>query len=146
MWFFAPFLGWILGGEFLEGEFSGGGPLLLERKGWKNSTQELGSKSRASKIRFPEFGPKFGFRRCKIPCPELRWAKSPIASVQRTRSILASHSAIPCGANVKRTNANCAIRIAAQQTQCLWGLISVFSREKWLPTNAGESNRSDNSR
>ena len=43
--------------------------------------------------------------------------QSPIASVQRTRSTLASHSAVPRGTNVKRTSANRAIRIAAQQTQ-----------------------------
>ena len=40
--------------------------------------------------------------------------QSPIASVQRTRSTLASHSAVPCGTNVNR-----AIRIAAQRTQSL---------------------------
>ena len=55
--------------------------------------------------------------------------QSPIASVQRTRSTLASHSAVPRGTNVKRMNANRAIRIAAQRTQGLRGLISVFSRE-----------------
>ena len=33
------------------------------------------------------------------------------------RSALASHSAVPCGTNVKRINANRAIRIAAQRTQ-----------------------------
>ena len=53
-----------------------------------------------------------------VPCT-LRWAKSPIASVQRTRSTLANHSAIPCGTNVKRMDANRAIRIAAQQTRGL---------------------------
>ena len=36
----------------------------------------------------------------------LRWAKSPIASVQRTRSTLAGHSAVPCGTNVKQMHAN----------------------------------------
>ena len=45
--------------------------------------------------------------------------QSPIASVQRTRSTLASHSAAPRGANVKRMNANRAMRIAAQRTQGL---------------------------
>ena len=49
----------------------------------------------------------------------LRWAKSPIASVQRTRSTLAGHSAVPRGMNVTPMNANCAIRIAAQRTQGL---------------------------
>ena len=57
---------WILGGEFLEGEFFGG-PLLLEKTESKNSTQEFGFKIRASKIRFAEFGPKFAFRRRKNP-------------------------------------------------------------------------------
>ena len=52
--------------------------------------------------------------------------QSPIASVQRTRSTLASHSTVPRGTNVKRMNANRAIRIAAQRTQGLSGLISVF--------------------
>ena len=72
--------------------------------------------------------------------------QSPIASVQRMRSTLASHSAAPCGMNVKQMNANRAIRIAAQRTQGLWGLISLFSRGMWPPTNASDSNRSDNSR
>ena len=35
--------------------------------------------------------------------------QSPIASVQRTQSTLASHSAVPRGTNVKRVNANRAI-------------------------------------
>ena len=34
-----------------------------------------------------------------------------------------------------------AIRIAAQRTQGLWGLISVFWREIWLPTNASDNYR-----
>ena len=72
--------------------------------------------------------------------------QSPIASVQRTQSTLANHSAVPCGTNVKRMNANRAMRIAAQRTQGLWGLIFVFSREIWPPTNASDSNRSNNSR
>ena len=38
--------------------------------------------------------------------------QSPIASVQRMRSTLASHSEVPRGTNVKRMNANRAIRIA----------------------------------
>ena len=38
--------------------------------------------------------------------------QSPIASVQRTRSTLASHSAVPHGKNTTSTNANRAIRIA----------------------------------
>ena len=49
--------------------------------------------------------------------------QSPIAShaasVQRTRSTLAGHSAVPHGTNVKRMDANRAIRIAAQRTQGL---------------------------
>ena len=48
--------------------FQGGS--LLEKTESKNSTQEFGSKIRASKICFPEFGPKFGFRRRKIPCAD----------------------------------------------------------------------------
>ena len=52
--------------------------------------------------------------------------QSPIASVQRARSTLASHSAVPRGTNVKRMTANRAIRIAAQRTQGPRGLISVF--------------------
>ena len=42
-----------------------------------------------------------------------------IASVQRTRSTLASQSPVPQGTNVKRMNANRVIRIAAQRTQGL---------------------------
>ena len=72
--------------------------------------------------------------------------QSPIASVQRTRSTLANQSAVPRGTNVKRMNANRAMRIAAQRTQGLWGLISVYREEIWPPTNASDSNRSDNSR
>ena len=52
--------GWIFQGASVAG-----------KTGLKNSTQEFGSKIRASKFRFPEFGPKFGFRRCKIPCAEI---------------------------------------------------------------------------
>ena len=40
-------------------------------------------------------------------------------SVQRARSALASHSAIPRGTNVARMNSNRAIQIAAQRTQGL---------------------------
>ena len=64
-----------------------------------------------------------------------RWAKSPIASVQRTRSTLAGHSAVPCGTNVKLLNANRAIRIAAQRAQGLYGQISVgrtYDRQRTL--------------
>ena len=57
-----------------------------------------------------------------------RW---PIASVQRTLSTLASHSAVPRGTNVKRMNANHAIRIGAQRMQGLSGLISVFREERY---------------
>ena len=46
-------------------------------------------------------------------------SRSAIASVQRTQSTLASHSAVPCGTNVKRMNANGAMRVAAQRTQGL---------------------------
>ena len=40
--------------------------------------------------------------------------QSPVASVQRTRSTLVSHSAVPRGTNVKRVNANRVIQIATQ--------------------------------
>ena len=43
--------------------------------------------------------------------------QSPIASVQRARSTLASHTAVPRGTNAKRMNANRAIRIAAKRTR-----------------------------
>ena len=51
---------------------------------------------------------------------QFRWAESsPIASLERTVSTLASHFAISCGTNVARANANRAIRIEAQRTHCL---------------------------
>ena len=49
--------------------------------------------------------------------------QSPIASVQRKRSTLAGHSAVPRGTKVARIRA---IRIAAQRTQGLRGLVCVF--------------------
>ena len=52
--------------------------------------------------------------------------QSPIASVQRMQSTLASHSAVPRGTNATLTNANRAIRTAAQRTQGLRGPNSVF--------------------
>ena len=52
--------------------------------------------------------------------------QSPIASVQRTQSTLAGHSAGPRGTNITPTNANRAIRTAVQQTQGLRGLNTVF--------------------
>ena len=52
--------------------------------------------------------------------------QSPIASVQRTQSTLAGHSASPRGMNTTPTNANRAIRIAVQRTQGLRGPNSVF--------------------
>ena len=52
--------------------------------------------------------------------------QSPIASVQRTRSTLAVHSADPHGTNTIPTNGNRAIRIAVQRTQGLRGPNSVF--------------------
>ena len=55
-----------MGGEFLEGEFFWG-LFCWKKLPSKISTQEFGSKIRASKICFPEFGPTFGFRRCKSP-------------------------------------------------------------------------------
>ena len=57
--------------------------------------------------------------------------QSPIASVQQTQSTLASHSAVPCGTNTTPTNANRAIRIAAQRTQGLRGPNSVFLRGRY---------------
>ena len=62
----------------------------------------------------------------KTSCMKLRWAKSPIASVQRTQSTLAGHSAGPRGTNTTLTNANRAIRIAVQRTHGLRGPNSVF--------------------
>ena len=64
MWTFWPdfwveFGRWILGGEFLEGEFFRGA-LLQEKTVSKNSTQEFGSKIRVSKI-------CYGFRRAQNP-------------------------------------------------------------------------------
>ena len=52
--------------------------------------------------------------------------QSPIASVQRTQSTLAGHSAIPRGKNATPTHANRPIRIATQRTQGLRGPNSVF--------------------
>ena len=49
----------------------------------------------------------------------------PIASVQRRQSTLASHSAVPLWTKTTPTNANRAIRIAAQRTQGLWRLLCV---------------------
>ena len=54
--------------------------------------------------------------------------QSPIASVQRTRSTLAGHSAGPLGTNTTPTNANRAIRIAAQRTQAT---ITHLRGENW---------------
>ena len=71
--------------------------------------------------------------------------QSPIASVPRTQSTLASQSAAPRGTNVKRMNANRAIWIAAERTLGLSGLIFVLGEDIWPPTNASDSNRSDNS-
>ena len=52
--------------------------------------------------------------------------QSPIASVHRTQSTLASHSAVPLGTNAAPMNANRATRIAAQRTQGPRGQNSVF--------------------
>ena len=52
--------------------------------------------------------------------------QSSLASIQRTRSTLAGHSAIPHGTNVTRMNANRAIRTAKERTQGLIP-ISAFS-------------------
>ena len=66
--------------------------------------------------------------------------QSPIASVQRTPSTLAGHSAIPHGKSTTPTNANRTIWITAQRTQGLRGPNSVLSwgnhGEIWQPTNA----------
>ena len=56
-----------------------------------------------------ENGPKMDFRGL-----DGQNRQSPIASVQRTQSTLAGLSAVPRGMNVKRMDANRAIRIAAQ--------------------------------
>ena len=63
-----------------------------------------------------------------VPAPNLDGPnrQSPIASVQRTRSTLAGHSAGPRGTNTTPTNANRAIRIAVQRTQGLRGPNSLF--------------------
>ena len=55
--------------------------------------------------------------------------QSPIASVQRTRSTLAGHSAGPRRTNTTPTNANRTMRIAAQRTQGLRGPNLVFLGE-----------------
>ena len=47
--------------------------------------------------------------------------QSPIPSVQRTQSTLASHSAVPRETNVTGMNANRVIQTAAQRTQGLLG-------------------------
>ena len=63
--------------------------------------------------------------------------QSPIASVQRTLSTLADHSASSRGTNTTPTNANHAIRIAVQRMQGLRGPNSVFlgvemtANERW---------------
>ena len=80
--FFARFLGWISEGEFGEVNFSrvhfSGSLFCWQKTESQNSTQEFGSEIRESKIRFPEFSPKFGFWRRKIPCadfcPWKNWA------------------------------------------------------------------------
>ena len=55
----------------------------------------------------------------QAPNPDGPNRQLPIATVQRTRSILASHSAVPRGTNTTPMNANRAIGIAAQRTQGL---------------------------
>ena len=60
--------------EFWEVNFSRVnflGAFLLEKKQNQKFDQEFGSRIRASKTRFPEFDPRFGFRRCKNPCAEV---------------------------------------------------------------------------
>ena len=70
------------------------------------------------------FGESFGAR--KVQNLDGLNRQSPIASVQRTQSTLASHSVGSRGPNTTPTNANRAIRIAAQRTQGLRGPNSVF--------------------
>ena len=88
---------------------------------------------RDAQHKFLQHAPKFGARWIwsfpRVVHLDGQNRQSPIASVQRTRSALANHSAVPRGTNVKRMNANRAIRIAAQRGQGLWGLISVFRAE-----------------
>ena len=68
----------------------------------------------------------FKTSRIRTPTLDGQNRQSPIASVQRTQSTLASHSAVPRGTRTTPTNTNCAIRIAAQRTQGLRGPNSVF--------------------
>ena len=95
-------------------------------------------------------------RHCPAPCPHLlcgvslrltvstfsslsdslAW-QSPIASVQRTRSTLANHSAVPRGVNVKRMNTNRAIRIAAQRFLCFAGRYERSSLSSLPRTQSG---------
>ena len=63
---------------------------------------------------------------CKVLIFDGQNRQSPVASVQRTQSTLASHAAIARGTNTTPTNANRTIRIAAQRTQGLRGPNSVF--------------------
>ena len=67
--------------------------------------------------------PRFGPADCTLDGPN---RQSPIASVQRTWSTLAGHSASPRGTNTRPSNANRAIRIAAQRTQGPQGPYSVL--------------------
>ena len=69
--------------------------------------------------------------------------QSPIASVQRTQSTLASYSAVPRGTNSTPTNANRAIQ--HNEHRVYKDKILCFSGEIWPPTNASDSNLSDNS-
>ena len=64
--------------------------------------------------------------RPQIPHLDGRNRQLPIASVQRTQSTLAGHSAVPRGTSTTPMNANRSIRIAAQRTQGLRGPNSVF--------------------
>ena len=97
----------------------------------------LGKEMRVSKLSFAPVQPQacarcgleaapgarvsnlFGFHPKRLLSLDGQDRQSPIASVQRTRSTLASHSAVPRGTNVKQMNANRAIRIAAPRTQGL---------------------------
>ena len=98
-------------GRFFSGMIRGFGPKSQKLQTEKLEAQPDGPPK--SEPNRPKQVPEWGL--------SLRWAKSPIASVQRTWSTLASHSAVPRGTNTTPKSANHAIRIAAQRTQGLRG-------------------------
>ena len=102
MWiFFCPISGlnfgrWILRDEFLEGEFFWG-PLLLEKTGSKNSTQEFGR----PKFGRPKFvsqnsGPNSGFGGAKSPVQKIVPEKASMrpTNLTRARNISAMREAL----------------------------------------------------